>query len=85
MNVVNNSDLPTVFQFITDSANMFSFSKTQGTVKPNSFTRIIVTFNPNKTGNFYERVFCVVRNHKLLVVDLIGTCFDILTKPVPLT
>lgn len=84
VNVVNNSDLPTTFQFISDSSNMFGFSKTQGTVKPNSFTRIIVTFNPNKTGNFYERVFCVVRNHKLLYVDLMGTCFDILTKPVPL-
>jgi hypothetical protein len=26
----------------------------------------------------------VVKNHKVLFVDLIGTCFDILTKPVPL-
>jgi len=25
-----------------------------------------------------------VRNHKVLYVDLIGTCFDILTKPIPL-
>ena len=27
----------------------------------------------------------MVRNHKVLYVDLIGTCYDILTKPVPLT
>ena len=46
--------------------------------------RIIVNFSPKKTGNFYERVFCIVRNHKVLYVDLIGTCFDILTKPIPL-
>jgi hypothetical protein len=25
-----------------------------------------------------------VRNHSVLYVDLIGTCYDILTKPVPL-
>ena len=27
----------------------------------------------------------MVRNHKVLYVDLIGTCYDILTKPVPLS
>ena len=26
----------------------------------------------------------MVRNHQVLYVDLIGTCYDILTKPVPL-
>ena len=26
----------------------------------------------------------MVRNHKVLYVDLIGTCYDILTKPIPL-
>jgi hypothetical protein len=26
----------------------------------------------------------VVRNHQVLYVDLIGTCFDVLTKPMPL-
>jgi hypothetical protein len=26
----------------------------------------------------------VVRNHAVLYVDLIGTCYDILTKPIPL-
>jgi hypothetical protein len=29
-------------------------------------------------------VFCVVRNHQVLYVDLIGTCYDVLTKPMPL-
>ena len=26
----------------------------------------------------------MVRNHAVLYVDLIGTCYDILTKPIPL-
>lgn len=84
LNVVNNSDLPTQFQLNTDQHNMFSFSQTVGTVKPHSSTRIVVNFAPRRTGNYYERVFCVVKNHKVLFVDLMGTCFDILTKPVPL-
>ena len=27
----------------------------------------------------------MVRNHSVLYVDLMGTCFDILTKPIPLS
>lgn len=68
----------------TDQTNLFSFSQTVGTVKPHSSTRIVVNFGPKKTGNYYERVFCIIKNHKVLYVDLIGTCFDILTKPIPL-
>jgi hypothetical protein len=55
-----------------------------GTIKPHSSTRIVVNFGPKRTGNYYERVFCIVKSHKVLFVDLIGTCFDILTKPIPL-
>lgn len=85
LNVVNNSDLPTSFQFFTDKNNLFSFSVTEGVVKPQSSQRIIITYSPQQTGNFYERVFCLVRNHKVLFVDLLGTCYDVLTKPVPLS
>ena len=34
--------------------------------------------------NYYERIFCVVRNHSVLFVDLIGVSYDILTKPIPI-
>lgn len=84
LNVINNSDLATQFQLGTDQNNIFSFSQTVGTVKPHSSTRIVVNFSPKRTGNYYERVFCIVRGHKVLFMDLIGTCFDILTKPIPL-
>jgi hypothetical protein len=85
LNVVNSSDLPTSFQFVSDRHNTFSFSQTEGIVKAHSSVRVIITFNPTRTGNFYERVFCLVRNHKVLYVDLMGTCYDILTKPIPLS
>ena len=63
---------------------MFSFSQNVYTIKPHSAQRIVVNFSPKRTGNYYERVFCVVRNHKVLYVDLMGSCFDILTKPLPI-
>ena len=46
LNVVNSSDMPTTFQFITDKSNVFSFSHTEGTVKKNASSRIIITFTP---------------------------------------
>lgn len=84
VNIVNCSDLPTTFQFVTDKKNMFSFSKVEGQVAANSSTRIIITFTPTATTNFYERIFCMVRQHSVLYVDLMGTCFDILVKPITL-
>ena len=59
----NNSDLPTKFEFFNQPGNIFSFSKTKGTVAPKSNSRIIVYFNPTHTVNYYERVYCIVRNH----------------------
>ena len=85
LNVVNDSDLPTSFQFFTDKSNLFSISMTEGIVKAHASQRIIITFSPQRTGNYYERIFCLVKNHKVLYVDLLGTCYDVLTKPVPLS
>jgi hypothetical protein len=67
-----------------DNKNLFSFSKVEGTVGARSSVRIIITFSPQYTMNYYERVFCVVRNHQVLYVDLLGSSFDILTKPLAL-
>jgi hypothetical protein len=39
---------------------------------------------PRNTISYYERVYCLVKDHLLLFVDLIGTCYDLLIKPVPL-
>ncbi len=84
LNIINDSPLPTTFQFINDPKNVFAFSKVQGTVNGHSSTRIIITFTPQETMNYYERVFCIVKNHSVLYIDLIGTCYDILTKPIPI-
>ena len=67
-----------------DRKNLFSFSKLEGTVAAHSSQRIIITFLPLETVNYYERIFCIVKNHKILYLDLIGTSYDILSKPLPL-
>ena len=36
LNIVNESDQPTTFHFFTDRTNIFSFSRTEGTVDPHS-------------------------------------------------
>ena len=84
VNVVNNSDLATSFQFLVDQKNIFSFSISEGVVPARSSVRVIITFIPLDTVNYYERVFCLIRNHKLLYLDLIGTCYDANIKPLPL-
>lgn len=63
LNIVNDSDLPTQFQFMNDKKNIFSFSKIEGVVNAHSSTRIIINFTPTETVNYYERIFCMVRNH----------------------
>lgn len=74
-----------MFRFVNDPKNIFSFSKTVGSVPPETKTRIEVSFVPTETMNYYERIFCIVKNHLVLYVDCIGTCYDILHKPLPLT
>ena len=85
LTVNNDSDLPTKYEFYSEHGNIFSFSKNKGVVNGNSSSRIIVTFIPKNTMCYYERVFCIVRNHSLLYVDFIGLCYDLLIKPLSIT
>jgi hypothetical protein len=84
LTVHNMSDLPIPFQFFNDKKNVFSLSATEGVVKGKSTFRIIVTFNPPNTMNYYERIYCLVSNHGVLYVDLIGCCYDLLIRPKPI-
>lgn len=84
LTLINNSQLETEYEFYTDSNNIFTFSERKGTIQKNSYKKIIVQFRPQNTIAYYERVYCLVRNHNLLYVDLIGTCYDLLIRPIPL-
>ena len=84
LTIINNSEMETEFEFYTDSNNIFTFSEKRGTLPKNSYKKIIIEFRPQNTIAYYERVYCLVRNHNLCYVDLIGTCYDLLIRPLPL-
>lgn len=79
----NASDIPAHFQVYNDKKNVFSFSATVGVINAHSTFRLIVQFNPPTTMTYYERIFCIVRDHQLLYIDLMGTCYDLLIRPRP--
>ena len=83
LTIHNNSQLPTSFQFFNDPKNIFGFSLTSGYINAASKVRIKITFQPKVVMNYYERVFCLISNHQVLYIDLIGTCYDLLIRPKP--
>ena len=81
--IYNESDLETDYQiFHTNGSSVFFIkeSEIQGTISPHSNLRVNVTFKPNQTSLFYERVYCIARNHNVFSLDLFGSCHDLLNK-----
>lgn len=83
--VDNSSNLPCAYKFFVDRRNVFSFKKSEGNIPGRSSERIIIYFTPKETISYYQRAFCLVRNHTMLYLDLLGTCYDIMYRPVPLS
>ena len=81
----NQSEVQCSFKFFTDNNSVFLFKKTEGVINSKSNTRLVIYFAPKETVSYYQRVFCVIKNHLVLYIDLIGTCYDILQRPLPLS
>ena len=81
--IYNESDLETDYQiFHTNGSSVFSIKENeiQGTIRPHTNLRVNVTFKPNQTSLFYERVYVLARNHSVFPLDLYGSCHDLLNK-----
>ena len=78
--IYNESDLPTEFQIYHDNSGAFSFDITEGIIPAKSNIRINATFKPYETIVYYQRVFCLIKNHMLFSIDLFGSCHNLLTK-----
>ena len=81
--IYNESDLETDYQIMhTNGSSVFFIkeSEIQGTIRPHTNLRVNVTFKPNQTSLFYERVYCIARNHAVFPLDLYGSCHDLLNK-----
>ena len=85
LTINNESETTTKYEFFNDEGGIFEFANKKAKIKGKSNVRIIIKFTPKQTICYYERVYCIVRNHCLLYVDLIGCCYDLLIKPLPLT
>jgi hypothetical protein len=68
--VFNDSDTDTFFQFYYSNEGIFSFEPKQGVIKLRSNERISVKFSPRENMTYYDRAFCLFKNH-LLVVSIL--------------
>ena len=84
LTIHNESETPTKYEFFNEEGNVFELSNKKGIVPEKSNSRIIVKFTPRSTMPYYERVYCIVRHHSVLYLDLLGTCYDLLIKPLPI-
>ena len=81
--IYNESDLETDYQILhTNGSSVFSIKENeiQGTIRPHTNLRVNITFKPNQTSLFYERVYILARNHAVFPLDLYGSCHDLLNK-----
>ena len=78
--IYNDSDLATEFQIYHDNSGAFSFDITEGIIPGKTNVRINVTFRPYETIIYYQRIFCLIKNHILFSIDLFGSCHNLLIK-----
>ena len=80
----NNTDANCSFEVVIDNSGIFAVQESTGVIKPKAYFRLLFLFNPQRTINYYSRVYILIRNHLVLYLDLIGNCFDLLIKPPPI-
>lgn len=78
----NKSENQTHFNFFFfNSFGPFFFDKLEGILDAKSSVRVNISFKPKETGTFYDRVFCLIKNHMILAIDIMGSAHDLLNKP----
>ena len=78
--IYNDSDIATEFQIYHDNSGAFAFDVTEGIIPAKSNIRINATFRPYETIVYYQRIFCLIKNHMIFPIDLFGSCHNLLTK-----
>lgn len=81
--IVNEYSQDLEFYFLENSS-FFELKESQGVVKKNSVKSIKVFFNQRTPGNYWKRLFCVIRGHWLLQLDCYASVNDYLKRPVPI-
>ena len=71
------------FEFL-NFCGSFKFSKKKGIINALGYVKIIVKFLPSRPLNYYQRIFCFIRNQDLFYFDLYGSCRNLFMRPEPL-
>ena len=84
--LTNESDVPVSWQFVVEDKGTFQFDRTYGVIPPKLEAHVIVRFEPEVSGNFYRRIFCLVKNQLPLAIDCVATAYaDLSRRPAPLS
>ena len=71
-----------VYEILCDSTtSVFKFSSTCGVLKVGESRQFTVTFHAPVPINFYRRVTILIAHHSPLVLDLLGTAFNVDNRP----
>ena len=81
--VANRTDDTAFFQFVTEPAGCFELDRADGAVAPRSSVHLDIRFRARIPGNFYRRVFLLVKNQGPLYVDLVATAYHPNQDQVP--
>lgn len=63
----NDSEEPTSYQIYHNNDGPFKIYETEGVIGSKTNIRVSVTFKPNDTLTYYERIFCLIKNHNVMV------------------
>lgn len=86
--IVNQTNAQAFYQFVTEPQGCFEFSRTDGTIISDSTSNVDVRFKARTPGNFYRRIFILIKNQGPLYLDLTATAYhqnqDLVPRPMPL-
>ena len=81
--LINKTKAQAFYQFVTEPTGSFEFSRADGTIIPESSVNVDIRFKARIPGNFYRRIFVLVKNQGPLYLDLTGTAYHQLQDQVP--
>jgi hypothetical protein len=67
-----------------EAGGVFKCSAVQGEIPALLDTNVAFTFVPEFVGNYYRRVYCLIRDGEPAYLDFVGTAYDDSQRPAPL-
>ena len=71
-----SSAIPVSFQFVVEDKGTFQFDRTYGVIPPNLQSHVIIRFDPEVSGNFCRRIFCLLKDQLPVAIDCVGTAYN---------